>query len=472
MWLGVAVVSVVAALVVISRRKNVTSLPQKQKRSKASCSELAGVCDDAHAPHEKGLAEAAAGSGQPLTPECASRKDSLLSASTSATPPLSCSQGECCRVQRDASVDSGSPTAALDVELQDADGAAPALLECPWHNGLAHFLTHGDIARLCASCRAVKHELTVGPSSLLLVPSLELKKDMLEVEAALQKVSLGHVRILRVWGRAALLTISRHLSDGRSEGLNSLEKLAVRGCPMQRDEVRGLLAPCLSMSRTFDLLNLEKNSLRDDAVRTICSSGVLEMIQSLSLRFNMIGPGGAEALARCSTTRTLRFLNLKMNCVGDEGAAALARMLGEVDCALVLLNLRRQNPPLTDKSAVAFAAELKSNTSLRKLRLRKNRITDAGASALASALGERMQRLCSQAAPADEVFFELDLEDNKITDSGAAALLQACEAIPARAKIEVLLFGNPITEGFRDHGCTPSRVAKRLVFASKLDGAR
>merc|ERR1719343_487286 len=129
-----------------------------------------------------------------------------------------------------------------------------------------------------------------------------------------------------------------------------------------------------------------------------------------------------------------------MNKVGDEGAIALAEALRGDTCAMTLLNLRRQVPGLSDKTALAFAETLRTNSTLEQLRLRKNHIGDAGATALGSAVAEHF-RLKTRKSGAD-FRFELDLEDNQIRAKGGLALLRSLVGAPEAAHIELLVHGN------------------------------
>merc|ERR1711933_93204 len=106
------------------------------------------------------------------------------------------------------------------------------------------------------------------------------------------------------------------------------------------------------------------------------------------------------------------------------GALALASMVSK-SSSMTLMGLRRQMPGLTDRAAFGFASMLQQNSSLEQLRFRRNRITDKGAVALASASAERLRRLCAEAPPGHEVHFELDLEQNRVSEDGGLALVQA-----------------------------------------------
>jgi len=216
---------------------------------------------------------------------------------------------------------------------------------------------------------------------------------------------------------------------------------------------------------------LEKNQLVDAPVQQLCASGLLNRVETLNLRFNKIGDRGALALAQCKAFRTMEWINLKVNNVSDTGALALASALRH-NRSMRLLNLRKQIPALTDKSARGFAEMLETNSTLQQLRLRRNRISDAGAEMLATAAASRLARICKEIPLWEEVRFELDLEENRVGDAGALALLRAAVAAPARARVEVLLSGNTAT---RDSLCNAVTEAgesldandARIIFTSK-----
>merc|ERR1712078_588782 len=101
----------------------------------------------------------------------------------------------------------------------------------------------------------------------------------------------------------------------------------------------------------------------------------------------------------------MKWVNLKVNLVSDKGALELASALKH-NRSMTLLNLRKQFPALTDKAAKGFAEMFETNKTLQQLRLRRNRISDAGAVALAAAASQRLPRLCSVIPPWEEVRLE------------------------------------------------------------------
>jgi hypothetical protein len=360
------------------------------------------------------------------------------------------------------------------------------LLSCPWHEGLAFFLSSSELGKLCYVCTALRNELTIpscraedplltqaedggSPPRLLVVPALELRLE--NCEAELRRVSLEHIRILRVQQRMSFNAVYEAMKLYKSE-LRSLNRFVCKGCPMHSADVQGLLIPLLRATDCIKLLNLEKNQLGDAFLQELCNSGILEKVETLNLRFNQIGDDGAKAIANCTSAKNMKWINLKMNRVKDAGAIALAQMLSDSQCQVTLLNLRRQSPGLTDRAAVAFADMLRTNACLGQLRLRRNQIRDTGAAALANAVSARLQRLCKDGPSWQKVYFELDLEDNKVGDLGAVALLRGASQTPSNAKLEILLSGNFAT---KDSLCLAVVAAgehldvsdPRLTFESK-----
>lgn len=330
-------------------------------------------------------------------------------------------------------------------------GYASGLLSLPWHDGLSYFFTSGDLARMSNTCKTFRAEMTVDapevegePSRrLLVVPVLDLQVE--SAEAELKRVSLAHIHVLRVWRRLALVEAARAADRVGREAFQALDKFVLKGCPLCAMDVKELLCPMLASTRHLKLLNLEKNQILDPPIQQLCASGLLDRVETLNLRFNQIGDAGATAIARCSAFSTMKWVNLKLNRVTDKGALELAMALRH-NRSMTLLNLRKQFPGLTDKSATGFAEMLATNSTLQQLRLRKNKITDEGASALATASTEHLARLCRDVPFCDEVYLELDLEENRIGDDGALELLRTATAAPARARVEILLNANPVTQ--------------------------
>jgi len=342
------------------------------------------------------------------------------------------------------------------------------LLSCPWHDAISYFLTSGDLGRVSSCCRAFRTELTVeAPQTeeevsrrLLVVPVIDLRNET--AEADLERVSLPHIHVLRVWSRLSLVAAAQAAKKIGKQAFRSLDKFILKGCPLNGYDIAELLVPMLASTKRLKLLNMEKNQLADAPIQQLCASGMLNRVETLNLRFNKIGDRGAMALAQSSAFQTMTWVNLKVNYIGDVGALALAAALHH-NKSMTLLNLRKQIPALTDKSAQGFAEMLQTNTTLQQLRLRRNRISDNGAILLASAAAQRLDRLCKETPLWDEVHLELDLEENRVGDAGALALLRTAAAAPRRARVEILLSGNTAT---RESLCAAIAEADETLDAS------
>lgn len=385
------------------------------------------------------------------------------------------------------------------VELHAEFEAPSALLTLSCYECLAFFLDVQALWRLSCSCTALRSEFTVvAPDDAnvkLLVPVLELKghssesmTDLAENgysdETLLEHVATPRVRILRIWQRGAFEAVAGVVRSGGPRQWQSLERIAVKGCPLFQEDFGHVFTPIFSITGGLKHLNLEKNQVNDGMLEEFVSSGAFAaaQLESLNLRFNRITAKGAAALASCEAgfTRML-WTNMKMNQLGDAGVAALAEMLRR-NTSLTMLNVRRQFPPLTDKSAASLADALLQNSTLEQLRLRKNRIGDAGASALASALRQRLARpgQCNQQR------FELDLEENRISAAGGLSLLRALQSTGTTKRLqigtglqaEVLLHGNSfaredLARVAQDSGNAGALAIDddRIMFASKAESA-
>lgn len=394
------------------------------------------------------------------------------------------------------------------------------LTTCPWQDSLAHCLTLQELGHLCCTSASLRAELTVEErydaedqelsaepvdyaphvdelekqlmrSRKMIAPLISLKAETAERD--LQMVSIHNIRTLRVWNYRSLnILAERFTSIGGPTVLRSLERLSLKGCPLKPEVITTFIVPVFSSVPRLKHLNLEKNIVTDEVLCNLVESGALSIarLESLNLRFNRIGTQGATALALCTECcQALKWVNFKMNQVGDEGAIALAKMLRDND-SMTLLNLRRQMPPLTDRTAFAFAETLKYNKTLQHLRFRQNRIGDAGAASLAESLGEHVRHLQSFGGVCAR--FELDLEQNRIKEAGTRALEQALRNVTqvgVGASVQLLMHGNPVDPAClaaclaastravsggeaaaADEDTERSTADPRLLFESKAEG--
>lgn len=387
----------------------------------------------------------------------------------------------------DVSTAVGSETASPPLS---PGNSSSSLLSCPWHAAMSYFFTASDLGRVSTSCKTFRTELTVeappklGEAAsnqtasysrrLLVVPVVELRINTAEAE--LERVSLPHIHILRIWNRLSLVAAARAAKSTGKQAFRSLDKFTLQKCPLNGMDIKEMLIPMLAATRRLKLLNLERNQLTDAPIQQLCASGVLNRVEMLNLRFNKVSDRGATALSQCKAFATMTWINLKFNNVGDDGALAFASALRH-NRSMTLLNLRKQYPALTDKCAEGFAEMLQTNSTFQQLRLRGNRISDSGAALLAGSVAQRLERLCKQVPLWEEVRLELDLEDNQVGDEGALALLHTASAAPSRARVEILLSGNTVTReslalAVTEAGESLNADNERIIFASKPEEAQ
>lgn len=371
-------------------------------------------------------------------------------------------------------------------QVQESPEAPPVCIldACPW-DSLAQFLTLPELEWLACASTPLREQLTIEEKEMpapesgeeetssrkMLAPLLVLKLETAEIE--LNRISLGNVKNIRIWNYKCLDMLCEGLEPkGGPQMLRSLERIALKGCPMTSEVISSFIFPAFSHTQ-LKHLNLEKNFMTDDQLCELVKSGALDAgcLESMNLRQNRIGTKGVEALASSPCCRALKWVNLKLNQVGDDGAVALAEML-KGNSSMSLLNLRRQTPPLKDRSALAFASMLECNSSLEQLRFRQNHIEDEGVAALAAAVPEHVRRLQSFLGVGAR--FELDLEQNRVRESGARCLLDALNGMPKNVKVEMLVHGNRVKREAltapAEAGGEPVSIDSRLIFESKAEG--
>ena len=78
------------------------------------------------------------------------------------------------------------------------------------------------------------------------------------------------------------------------------------------------------LKKNGKLLNLSGKKIGDEGIKRLISSGALEKVEKIDLRYNEITASGAELLAKISPLSKLRVLILRHNILGDAGSIALA----------------------------------------------------------------------------------------------------------------------------------------------------
>jgi hypothetical protein len=294
---------------------------------------------------------------------------------------------------------------------------------------VASYLTLADVVNCVYVSRAAHSSLVIG-DKLLLPWLIYSKESACCPTSVIQHVSLPHVLALRFVGsRLALDELKKlHKATPEKAGFKQLTRFVAKGCHIHAHDMPFLHHVC--DQGQVGLINMEKNMLTDQVVEEMVNVVLTKdtRLETLCLRWNKIGNRGACALAELVNHPTLTTLNLKTNCVGKVGAEALARMVAR-DGALEVLNLRAQVPRLPDSVAFSFAEALKTNGTLRRLKLRRNKITCDGAEALCEVL---------QSGPCSRSLEELDLQENHLKTRGGVA----CAALlSVNKRIDVVFAG-------------------------------
>jgi len=112
-----------------------------------------------------------------------------------------------------------------------------------------------------------------------------------------------------------------------------------------------------------------------------------EVLTTLDLRYNDIGPAGGIAIGKAlEINEVLTNLVLRNNNIGDEGAKALAAAL-RVNGVLKSLNLYFNN--IGNTGAIAIAEALRGNEVLTDLKLWGNNLGDEGNGVIRDAVSGR-----------------------------------------------------------------------------------
>jgi len=247
----------------------------------------------------------------------------------------------------------------------------------------------------------------------IVVPWLVVKKDAgCDPLTLIQKVSLENV--IAAWFMGipdGLEALSDAMHSG-SQRLRDLQRFSAKGCKVDLDTLP-LLKEIFSTQQMY-LLNLELNQMVDKTVEALVSEILIhdQGLEILNIRCNRVADDGAAALARLAHHPTLRILNLKSNGIGAAGAEALAQLV-ETNSNLHVLNLRAQTPKLPRAAGISLARSLCANGTLRRIKLRRNKMDDEVAAAFAEPL------TCGAARRS---LLELDLQQNVLTARGGAAL--------------------------------------------------
>ena len=267
--------------------------------------------------------------------------------------------------------------------------------------------------------------------------------------------------------QAAFSTSSELLSGATKDQLSQITKINLKRKEID-DAVAKALAAGMPRYCGRDLQTIEISHNR------IGGSGVVALVATLRrwtpglnalwLDYNAIGTLGAECLCEWLTSAhdaplSLHTLGIGYNKLGDAGAAAMSKAL-ESTRTLTQLGLRGN--AIGDAGAAMLAAALStSNSSLKKLLLKENRISETGQNALRAA------------APAHLTFVELanmaaDAASAVATASAMASAAMSIAIARPRATLLILSCNHRLpaadTEAAAVHALHPS--SRRLIDPS------
>lgn len=294
---------------------------------------------------------------------------------------------------------------------------------------LAPYLEVGELCQLLAVCREALMAMTVekeGGGRLIVAPVLTLT--LMNCERAMELVSMPHVEVLRVFSRVAMELVKSAVLRSRNAALRPLRRFTAQGTAVHQDDIDGFLDQLLARPGLV-MVNFERNNLKDESAAALVKRTLSRSTaETFCARRNHISDLSCEALAEVLKRDTpLKVLNLKANRVSNAGAMMIADAL-RGNHVLTLCNLRCQVPALSDPAAQSFATALAMNRTLLRLRLRRNKIGDDGAAALAEAL-----------RTSNSTLVELDLQANRVDFKGGIALTRALEANRSLEEVHLAL---------------------------------
>ena len=192
--------------------------------------------------------------------------------------------------------------------------------------------------------------------------------------------------------QAASLTSSELLSGATKDQLSQITKINLKRKEIDDAVAEALAAgmPRWCCGRDLETLEISHNRIGGSGVVALVATlrTWAPGLQTLWLDYNAIGTVGAECLCEWLTSAhdaplSLHTLGIGYNKLGDAGAAAMSKAL-ERNRTLTQLRLRGNG--IGDAGAAMLAAALSSsNSSLKKLLLKENRISETGQGALRAA---------------------------------------------------------------------------------------
>jgi len=226
------------------------------------------------------------------------------------------------------------------------------------------------------------------------------------------KVSLENVVAAWFLGIPKAMEALGEALESGNQHMREITRFSAKGCHVDKITVP-VLKRVLEMGH-INMLNLELNQMTDETCEALVTEVLLsdECLETLNIRSNMLRDDGAKALSKLVWHPTLRILNLKQNRIGYEVACELAKMLEDTS-TLEVLNLRAQMPKLPSAAGIRIAEALNAAKTLRRIKLRRNKMDDKAALAFVEPL---------TTGNAKDTLVELDLQQNTLTAEAGAAL--------------------------------------------------
>ncbi|KAG1925308.1 NACHT, LRR and PYD domains-containing protein, partial [Pimephales promelas] len=268
-----------------------------------------------------------------------------------------------------------------------------------------------------------------------------------EIQTHLSKGSLSSGDLSPAqWSALAfvLLTSEEELEEFELQKFKKSDECLIRLSAVIKTSKRALLNDCnltdksclalaavLGSDTNLKELNMNNNDLQDSGVKLLCSGlkNIKCKLEILRLKDCNLTDKSCLALAEVLGSDTnLKELNMNNNDLQDSGVELICTGLKNIKCKLEILRLKDCN--FTDKSCSALAAVFGSDTNLKELNMNNNDLQDSGVKLLCTGLKNIKCKL--------EI---LRLSYCSVTEEGYTALASALRSNPSHL-IELDLIGN------------------------------
>jgi hypothetical protein len=329
-----------------------------------------------------------------------------------------------------------------------------------WVQTLREMEEHGELAVFVEAC-ALKQEQRALSEVASKMPA-ELWRLVLSHSALGGADHLAASSVCRVW-RQVVLTHTpvqvclRHSDTGgralawacHNLGDWSL-RLKIPQLLLSEPMSRGLAAACAGGSLRQIDVRAPLSAATGNKLLRLVEQAESSRLVSLEMAGSFLGTPGGHGLAAClRTNRAVVTYGFASNFVGPEAGASIAASLGQAQCAVTSLDLRRNG---LSTAAQALGAALADNVSLKTLLLGENELGPEGGVALAKGLQTNVMLTC------------LDLSRNSLGDDGAVAVADALRTNPSGSALRSL--------DLQSNGLgTPAAQAWAAALSSSSKGA-